>query len=384
MSDKNNASLLEDDGLPGFAIRKANTEAWFEEWNAKQWLGDLLAMEGPEDRSEIAPHAEVAEPAKQVTFKKHAFDWQLETIMPGAVRLLGPDMAREDEDLCSLPYVVILGLWEPGWWLVAPFSRYEAPASIWEMLIEHEARPLQVIQAWNARTLPEAVLAQSWFVCKASDEVTHDALKLTRAALAGRASVVKELADKLGAGVTSVDDPRHAFFAGENARFAALTRAAIAWEEAVQGRANSRGEPASAQAWRRSALPLSALAVASSGQETRLRARLARVSLPKLLSSLAYLEPMESGGAEFLCELEAAIQPSEDESGRWFGVFRPLETLAEEIVEGTPFLLIREKEGLPCLAGSGNFERRRFRLKQGTPGVENLQLSDLALVCAAG
>lgn len=85
----------------------------------------------------------------------------------GEVRLLAPELTPSS----SLPvYVLLLQEWAPGWKLVAPFSRFTVPAVPGEFLIQDSLNNpdatgvLSTLCLWNAVSVPDGALQNSWLV----------------------------------------------------------------------------------------------------------------------------------------------------------------------------------------------------------------------------
>lgn len=85
----------------------------------------------------------------------------------GDVRLLAPELTPSS----TLPvYVLLLQEWALGWKLVAPFSRFTVPATPGEFLIQDSRNDpeatgiLSTLCLWNAVSVPDGALQNSWLV----------------------------------------------------------------------------------------------------------------------------------------------------------------------------------------------------------------------------
>lgn len=390
---------LQPDGLPDFESRRVNTEAWFEEWNFVRRMDPRSAKaegagRGPgEDVPDSLMMGEDGNPSVPSPgprrFRRHSYDVSPEGFEPGCVRLPGPELAGCEE----APYFLVLGPWIPGWLLVAPFSGFEAPASVWEILTGSGPRPLRVLQAWNVRSLPEALAAQSWFVGRLPTTLAEDTRTLFRASATGETEILGRLGARLGVGIVRLDDPRIRYFEEEAARFSSLDRLVGDWEEwkaETEEASNQSGErddetapPAKVIPF---ALPQPLALAAATGEDTLLPSAAVEAGFVEILEALA--GPPDGTRAslagakqsDFQCRVEAAIRPVGEDSSRWLGIFSPMAP-PRTFPEGCPFLLLRRNAGdRPRLVGSGRTLGRRFHLREGTPGLENVPFAELALL----
>ena len=154
-----------------------------------------------------------------------------EQIANGQIRILSK---RYTEEPHTIPYVAVLDQWEEGIWLVLPFSPYQTPATPGEMATGIGLRGLNVLQAWNGRTVQDALLKKSFLFGNLPEKVREDALALFRHELGG-----VELPDTFhaerGGQIFLEDDPRLEYLDEAVSRLVPLSTAVLEFEEAVAG-----------------------------------------------------------------------------------------------------------------------------------------------------
>ena len=87
---------------------------------------------------------------------------------PGAIRLMHPTVPGMGS---RLYYLAVLRREASRGWLCTPFSPYSTPASPGEVASGIDEPGLRVISLWNARTISDEVIAQSWPSGRLPDEL---------------------------------------------------------------------------------------------------------------------------------------------------------------------------------------------------------------------
>ena len=147
-------------------------------------------------------------------------------IAPGQIRILSKRFTADPD---VIPYVAVLEKWHEGMWLVAPFSQYSYPATPGEMTTGIRHLGLRVVQAWNARTMQETLLAKSYLFGELPDSVRKDGLSLFRHEMSGVALPADFHALRGGAIIMECD-PRREYLAETIARLQPLSTAVKATE----------------------------------------------------------------------------------------------------------------------------------------------------------
>ena len=157
---------------------------WLAQYEAENDLNqvfesnpDIFAdCEGPEDSGKLAAAAvpDMTPPA------------------PGQIRMLKASLTSDPEIVTP---VLILSQWEGSQWLIAPFSRFNVPATPGEMSSDEDFSAYKVLEVWNAAVVPEFLLCsktvflrtvpesfrqeacQLYFHLLADDELTDSAVK---------------------------------------------------------------------------------------------------------------------------------------------------------------------------------------------------------------
>ena len=147
-------------------------------------------------------------------------------IAPGQIRILSKRFTADPD---VIPYVAVLEKWHEGMWLVAPFSQYSYPATPGEMITGIRHLGLRVMQAWNARTMQDSLLAKSYLFGDLSNDVLQDCLSLFRHEMGGRA--LPEYFKALrGGAIIMEEDPRREYIAETIARLQPISTAVKAAE----------------------------------------------------------------------------------------------------------------------------------------------------------
>ena len=147
-------------------------------------------------------------------------------IAPGQIRILSKRFTADPD---VIPYVAVLEEWQTGMWLVAPFSQYSYPATPGEMTTGIRHLGLRVMQAWNARTMQESLLAKSYLFGDLPDSVCKDGLSLFRHEMGGVA-LPDDFHSLRGGAITMESDPRREYLAETIARLQPLFTAVKAAE----------------------------------------------------------------------------------------------------------------------------------------------------------
>jgi len=132
---------------------------------------------------------------------QHPFD---ENIQAGQIRLFASDTQR---NLNQFLYFAVLKEWDENEWLIAPFSSYSTPALPGELLFQREEIHLRTLCLWNARSVKDLLIRNSWIDSTLTPEEITDALSLFRTQLTGK-KLPNSLKDRIGAHVLCSDDPR--------------------------------------------------------------------------------------------------------------------------------------------------------------------------------
>jgi len=142
-------------------------------------------------------------------------------IQPGQIRILSK---RFTEDPDVIPYVAVLEMWDDGMWLVAPFSQYTTPATSGEMATGINIQGLNVIQAWNGRTVQSRLLEKSFLFGELDEVVREQALALFRHEFGGVDLPIGFNALR-GPAIVMAGDPRRDYVAETIARLRPLSTA---------------------------------------------------------------------------------------------------------------------------------------------------------------
>lgn len=183
--------------------------AWIDEWMESRRLKDALRRE---------PADEFPFDADRLRAAAGEYDRE---IWAGQVRILSKTLTNEPEEI---PYVAVVEEWEPGNWLIVPFSPYSYPATPLEMVSGCGNAGLRVLQAWNGRTVPTALLERGYCIGRLSDEMVEKVRALFRRAFSGKA--LPESFDVLrGAEILMEEDPRRDYQRETLDRFRPLSTA---------------------------------------------------------------------------------------------------------------------------------------------------------------
>lgn len=139
-------------------------------------------------------------------------------IAVGQIRLLSSELTPDtDRPL----FVAVFGDWDEGEVLIAPFSPFSVPAIPGEWLTARTTPVLRVLQIWNARTVPIAVLEKSWRVDDFADKECETAWHIFEHEALGR-ELASEVEEQVGPPLVHADDPRRQYLDEEFERLALL------------------------------------------------------------------------------------------------------------------------------------------------------------------
>lgn len=123
-----------------------------------------------------------------------------EELAQGQIRVLS--------QLDAIVYVVLLRRWTDSSYLIMPFSKYSFPATDEEYLTRQDGGMyLRVLQGWNARTLQDETLRQSWVAGELNQEDLTAAMALWNYVL-GDADLPDNQLARTGVPIYRADDPR--------------------------------------------------------------------------------------------------------------------------------------------------------------------------------
>ncbi|MBP5542753.1 MAG: hypothetical protein ILM98_01650 [Kiritimatiellae bacterium] len=142
-------------------------------------------------------------------------------IREGQIRILSKSLV---ENVDYVPYILVLGKWLHGMWLVMPFSPYGIPASPGEMATMIPQSGLRVLQAWNTRSVHSSVLARSFLAGEAGEKLRGEAQTLFRHTMA-RKSLPDNFAPLCGGPILYDSDPRRVYFSEFRKQFAPMNSA---------------------------------------------------------------------------------------------------------------------------------------------------------------
>lgn len=124
---------------------------------------------------------------------------------PGQIRMLKASLTSDPEIITP---VLILSQWEGSRWLIAPFSRFDVPATPGEMSTGEDFSAYKVLEVWNAAVVPEFLLCSGTvFLRTAPETLRKEACQLYFHLLADD-ELPQEVAAKVGPPIRSGIDPR--------------------------------------------------------------------------------------------------------------------------------------------------------------------------------
>lgn len=125
-------------------------------------------------------------------------------IEAGQVRLLSRYVIGDTE---YPVHVLVMGPWDTQW-LVAPFSRFPAPATSGEWITGIDDPDLHTLCLWNARTCPEEALDCSWLSGSVDASILEDAWTVFRHTMTGE-PLSEAMEERLGMPLMDAIDPRN-------------------------------------------------------------------------------------------------------------------------------------------------------------------------------
>ena len=171
--------------------RKKLTKSFFVAWLLDRKLAKVATDEqdGPNDA--VPAGAAPAEPR----------DFSSEAPAPGQIRVLSQTE--------TLTYAAVLARWDERSFLIAPFSRFEDPATDEELKTAFQGGlRMDVLQIWNARTAMSATLQKSWLVGTLPEQDLDDAFLLWKWSIGDVAELPERISERTGVPIYRTDDPR--------------------------------------------------------------------------------------------------------------------------------------------------------------------------------
>lgn len=150
-----------------------------------------------------------------------------ESIAISQIRILSKQYTTEPD---VIPYIAVVDKWDDDMWLIVPFSPYKTPATPGEMETGLDAYGLHVLQAWNGRTVQEAILKKSYRFGVLSEKVRKDALALFRHEFGG-IPLPSDFSARLGSPIVEAEDPRREYLDECVKRLNPLAKAVIEMAE---------------------------------------------------------------------------------------------------------------------------------------------------------
>ena len=193
-----------------FEERKKNSLEFIKSYLITQSIAE--AMSEDEEYEEYSK--EDIERQKNMIFQKAPRNDYDSNVSVGQIRML-----RNTE---RPTYVLVFGVLGSGNFLVMPFSHYEEPATHEEFYSEYNGGLyMQVLQAWNVRSLHENTISKSWYCDDVSEQDIEDARTMWRFTL-GLAKPDDRLLKKTGLPIYKSNDPRLQYKDEELENFARL------------------------------------------------------------------------------------------------------------------------------------------------------------------
>jgi hypothetical protein len=182
--------------------RSENMKAFLESYFRQKYMAETPEVSSGEDTTTTT------------TAKAPAADPYDKDLAAGQIRVLAGTE--------RITYVLVLGGWGPGAWLIMPFSWYSFPATDGEFKTEFDGGLfLRVLQPWNARTLLDETLEKSWVVGELPEKDMEDAWKFWQYTI-GQGEIDDELLQRSGLPIAWDRDPRLQYERDELANFAKI------------------------------------------------------------------------------------------------------------------------------------------------------------------
>ena len=195
--------------------RTAQLRDWKREWDIHCKLKET--DDGEESRSEPSAGAGPVRPVELPEGLLKPFDASPESVKPGSVRLLASEVVPDAD---RPVFVLVVMDWDEDHKLVAPFSPLRIPATTMEFRTSREL-PLEVVELWNVRAMPDQVLAKSWLVDTFSDEELEEVRAVWDHAR-GVTPLPGHLRTQVGCRIDDESDPRRAYQEEEKQLFDAF------------------------------------------------------------------------------------------------------------------------------------------------------------------
>lgn len=143
-----------------------------------------------------------------------------------AIKGFSPDLAcgqiRLLADVEQLTYIVLLKEWDENSYVVMPFSHYNFPATDEELSLgRYSGAYLNVLQAWNTRTLQNSILCKSWVCGTLPENDLQDAWTFYTSMITGE-KLDEKLLVRTGSAIDADDDIRLEYMQEELAVFAEI------------------------------------------------------------------------------------------------------------------------------------------------------------------
>lgn len=202
--------------------RKRLTKSFFVAWLLDRKLAKV-ATDEPD--GSVPAGAAVAEPKA----------FSSAPLAPGQIRVLS--------QTATLTYAAVLARWDERSFLLAPFSRFEDPATDEELKTAFQGGlRMGVLQIWNARTAMTATLRKSWIVGTLPEQDVKDALLLWKWSIGDVAELPGNISERTGVPIYRTDDPRLEYrrealenFAAFDAEDDANAERAAKWDGLLNG-----------------------------------------------------------------------------------------------------------------------------------------------------
>lgn len=136
----------------------------------------------------------------------------------GQIRILAPKFVRNQD---HIPYVAVIAQTDETHYLVAPFSRFPIPATPGEIMTHKDFEPVKVLQVWNARIVPEALLQLSWKSDVLEEQTRQDAEALHQY-LQTKTPLPENFSSILGPRLDAPFDLRYTYLDEEEEQFVPL------------------------------------------------------------------------------------------------------------------------------------------------------------------
>jgi hypothetical protein len=187
---------------PKAGVKAAALQRWLVEWK----MAEDTAGETTETLEEPASHLKVAGARESLVAP---FD-KTEPVR-GEVRLLSSRLLPSAK---RPVYVLVMGDWEDGLKLVAPFGPMLEPATPGELKTDRPEFCLSVLCLWNAHSVPVSRLQWGWVVDHLPENTVEEAWSVFRHAATG-SPLTAALEERVGLPILDPEDPRTIYQARE-------------------------------------------------------------------------------------------------------------------------------------------------------------------------